>query len=165
MNAKASAVQCTFDINAILSEVLRWDAPTGDEVAKKKSDQSETPDDLEYRMLVDNTGLGTCPERKLILAILERAIMDFQHATRKGRRCAAHEWFASEDTSWCYSFVPICHVLDVDPDYFRRGLREWTAQCRKPYRRPRQWRVNHVVQSRKMVHTERAFQPTKARRK
>ena len=32
------------------------------------------------------------------------------------------KWFNSDDVNWPYSFVNICNVLNLEPDYLRRGL-------------------------------------------
>ena len=37
----------------------------------------------------------------------------------------AEEWIMRDDPSWLCSFVNICHVLGLDPDYVRTGLRRW----------------------------------------
>lgn len=37
----------------------------------------------------------------------------------------AEEWFFIDDHHWLFSFVHICLVLGLDPDYIRRGLRRW----------------------------------------
>lgn len=64
-------------------------------------------------------------------AILEDAIRCFQRRfVRKGRRVRrlaqeAEEWFAADDTDWPFSFVNICAVLGLEPDYIRRGLKRW----------------------------------------
>ena len=46
---------------------------------------------------------------------------------RRGRRLfrEAEEWIMRDDLTWLCSFVNICHVLGVDPDYLREGLRRW----------------------------------------
>ena len=64
-------------------------------------------------------------------AILEDAIRCFQRRfVRKGRRVRrlaqeAEEWFAADDADWPFSFVNICAVLGLEPDYIRRGLKRW----------------------------------------
>ncbi len=64
-------------------------------------------------------------------AILEDAIRCFQRQfVGKGRRVRrlareAEEWFAAEDADWPFSFVNICAVLGLEPDYIRRGLKRW----------------------------------------
>jgi hypothetical protein len=40
------------------------------------------------------------------------------------------EWIEDRDTSWLFSFENICHVLDLEPDYLRRGLRAQKERAR-----------------------------------
>lgn len=64
-------------------------------------------------------------------AVLEDAIHCFQKQfVRKGRRVVrlareAEEWFAADDPCWPFSFVNICAVLGLEPEYIRLGLRRW----------------------------------------
>ena len=67
--------------------------------------------------------------RRLMLAVLEDAIRLF--VTRAGARdprgralfSKSEAWFEDTDSRWLFSFQRICAVLDLDPDYLRRGLR------------------------------------------
>ena len=71
------------------------------------------------------------PEKRLMLAVLEDAVGTFQkYAVATGRRARrlfteSEEWFASDETSWPYSFLPICQALGLEPEYVRRGLQRW----------------------------------------
>jgi len=71
------------------------------------------------------------PEKRLMLAVLEDAVGTFQkYAVATGRRARrlfteSEEWFASDDTSWPYAFLPICQALGLEPEYVRRGLQRW----------------------------------------
>ena len=75
-------------------------------------------------------------EVRLMLAILEDAINCYQDnvfALNKKRIQLfkeAEEWFMNDDASWIFSFVSICSILNLEPDYFRQGLRRWTAAQR-----------------------------------
>ena len=75
-----------------------------------------------------------CGERRLMVAILEDAVDCFQKylwaADNRSRhlRTEAEKWFLSNDDSWPFSFVNICHALDLHPDFLRRGLLEWKAR-------------------------------------
>jgi hypothetical protein len=40
-------------------------------------------------------------------------------------------WIEDRDASWLYSFENICHVLDLEPEYLRRGLHAWKERARK----------------------------------
>ena len=77
------------------------------------------------------------PERTLLLAVLEDGIRCFQEnlfAVSGKRRTLfdeAKEWLFSDDTHWFCSFVSICTLLNLEPSYIRRGLKEWEAHERK----------------------------------
>jgi hypothetical protein len=71
------------------------------------------------------------PECRLLWAVLENAVdayMKYAFAkNRRGKRLfrEAQEWIWRDDPTWLCSFVSICNVLGVDPDYVRKGLRQW----------------------------------------
>ena len=71
------------------------------------------------------------PERELILAVLEDAVVCFQKYFRstgeKEKRLFedTEEWFVSDDREWIFSFINICDLLGLDPDYVRKGLWRW----------------------------------------
>jgi hypothetical protein len=77
------------------------------------------------------------PERTLLLAVLEDGIRCFQEnlfAAGGKRRTLfeeANDWLFSDDADWFCSFISICMLLNLDPNYIRRGLRQWEAQARK----------------------------------
>jgi hypothetical protein len=64
-------------------------------------------------------------------AVLEDAIDCFQKQSRKsGKRAQrlareAEEWLFKDDQRWPFSFLNVCNVLDIDPAYIRRGLKQW----------------------------------------
>jgi hypothetical protein len=70
-------------------------------------------------------------EKRLILSVLEDAIECFmkciESPTNKGQRLFrdADEWIALEDKRWVFSFDNVCDMLDINPDYMRRGLKQW----------------------------------------
>lgn len=70
-------------------------------------------------------------EVALMRAVLEDAIECFQKQSRKnGRRAQrlareAEEWLFTDDQQWPFSFLNICYVLDIDPGYIRRGLKQF----------------------------------------
>ena len=76
-------------------------------------------------------------ERTLLLAILEDGIRSFQEnlfATSGKRRTIfdeANEWIFSDDDTWFCSFVSICNLLNLEPQYIRRGLHQWEAKLNK----------------------------------
>ena len=70
-------------------------------------------------------------EKRLILSVLEDAIECFMKCidspNNKGQRLFrdADEWISLEDTLWVFSFDNVCDMLDINPQYMRRGLRNW----------------------------------------
>lgn len=72
-----------------------------------------------------------CGERRLMAAILEDAVDCFQKYLwakdnrSRNLRQEAENWFVSDDDSWPFSFVNVCHALDLEPDFIRRGLMTW----------------------------------------
>jgi hypothetical protein len=70
-------------------------------------------------------------EERLVLSVLEDAVDCFMKyidaSTTKGQRLFrdAEMWIALEDKKWVFSFDNVCEALGIDPDYLRRGLREW----------------------------------------
>jgi hypothetical protein len=76
------------------------------------------------------------PERRLMTAVLARALLDLQtHAgtgTPRARRHRAgvEAWFASDDDGWPFSFVNLCHALDLDADAVRSRLAHWRRAAR-----------------------------------
>jgi hypothetical protein len=70
-------------------------------------------------------------EKRLILSVLEDAVECFMKCidspTNKGQRLfrEADEWIFLEDKRWVFSFDNVAEMLDINPEYMRRGLREW----------------------------------------
>ena len=68
------------------------------------------------------------PEKKLQVAVLESAVYDIQryhNPTRARERRLfreAYEWFTSEDDTGPFSFIAICHALELEPVYIRTGV-------------------------------------------
>jgi hypothetical protein len=68
------------------------------------------------------------PEKTLMLAVLEDAIMCFQRyaLARTGKTKQlfrdAEEWILEKDTRWFFSFEQICDALGFEPGYIRHGL-------------------------------------------
>src|SRR5712692_10148719 len=71
------------------------------------------------------------PECHLLWAVLENGVREYMKyvaaTSRRGKRLfrEAEEWIMQDDPTWLCSFVSICHVLGLDPDYLRTGLRRW----------------------------------------
>lgn len=77
------------------------------------------------------------PEKRLMLAILEGAVTDFQkYATATnglGRRlfAEADAWFASTAADRLVDFENICIALGLEPSFVRAGLRGWCIARRR----------------------------------
>ncbi len=62
-------------------------------------------------------------------AVLEDAYLCFKRQFETEKRCApraaqeAEEWFFSDDSYGLFSFVSICTVLGLDPEFIRKGLK------------------------------------------
>jgi hypothetical protein len=75
------------------------------------------------------------PEKALLLAVLDDAVRCFQDnllSQNKKKQLLfdeARDWLFSDDSSWVFSFVSICALLGLDPDYIRRGLRRWQERA------------------------------------
>ena len=75
------------------------------------------------------------PEKALLLAVLEDAIncfqkyMETEDRSGKERFAEAEEWIMRGGNDWLFSFDNICELLGLDPQYLRRGLREWQARA------------------------------------
>jgi hypothetical protein len=73
-------------------------------------------------------------EYRLVLAVLQDAIECFQkHLGAREPKARelfddAEAWIASDDRSWPYSFVNICELLNINPDYVREGLKAWEGR-------------------------------------
>jgi len=71
------------------------------------------------------------PEKRLMLAVLEEAVADFQKYVVASSREGQHlfreleHWFASDDREWPFAFASICDALGLEADWLRRGLALW----------------------------------------
>jgi hypothetical protein len=71
------------------------------------------------------------PEEKLMVEVLDDAIACFQkYAFARDRKRKllfqeAEEWLQETSHDWPFSFVNVCEILELAPDYLRRGLAEW----------------------------------------
>lgn len=74
------------------------------------------------------------PEQRLVIAVLEDGINTFQdncgaQNPRKRRLFEeAEAWIFADAQDWIFSFSSVCALLNLSPDYLRRGLRQWQAQ-------------------------------------
>jgi hypothetical protein len=75
-------------------------------------------------------------EEKLMLAVLENAIEDFQKYVlandRRGQELFQNveDWILETNSPDFFSFENICVHLELDPDYVRRGFLRWKAAKR-----------------------------------
>ena len=75
------------------------------------------------------------PEKALLIALLEDAIDTYRKFSRSRDREGkeqfreAEEWILARDDHWIFAFNNVCELLDLDPDYIRRGLREMSAKA------------------------------------
>jgi len=89
------------------------------------------------RMIDDRT--VPQPEKRLMLALLEGAVSDFQKyataSTGPGRRIFAdvNAWFGSTAHDRFLDFESICDGLGLDPSFLRSGLDRWRAARRKAH--------------------------------
>ncbi len=76
------------------------------------------------------------PEKRLMLAVLEGALLDLQRSagarTRRARRLAdeVDAWFAADDESWPCSFLNVCQALGLDVSAVRTRAARWRAEAR-----------------------------------
>jgi hypothetical protein len=70
-------------------------------------------------------------EERLMLAVLENAVEDFQKYLLARSACGkrlfreAEEWFFDKDSDEIFSFASICDILGLHPDQIRKGLLVW----------------------------------------
>ena len=71
------------------------------------------------------------PEKRLILAVLEETVTDFQKyiyaRDSKGRQKfnEAEKYILGRSVDWLFSFENVCEVLELSPSYLRDGLMRW----------------------------------------
>lgn len=71
------------------------------------------------------------PEMSLIFAVFEEGVACYQkYATDRSVRGErlfrkAEKWIQEKNTDWLFSFESICNSLELNPDYLRKGLRQW----------------------------------------
>jgi hypothetical protein len=78
------------------------------------------------------------PEKALLLAILEDAVHCYRKyrvardRTGRERFHEAEDWIMGGENDWIFSFDNACELLGLDPQYLRRGLRDWSAEEAEP---------------------------------
>jgi hypothetical protein len=70
-------------------------------------------------------------EERLMLAVLESAVEDFQKYLLAESVCGkrlfreAEEWFLDKDRDELFFFESVCETLGLHPDHIRKGLMVW----------------------------------------
>lgn len=69
------------------------------------------------------------PEKKLAAAVLASALLHVRdHHGDVPHRSAVQddlEWIQSDETRWPYSFIPLCHMLELEPQWVRQMVHRW----------------------------------------
>ena len=95
-----------------------------------------------------------------MLAVLEDAVHVYQLCSRlrnaRERRLfrQTDEWFTSDEQTSPFSFVTICQVFGLDPDYLRVGLKRWNSKYGangQSGSRTIPFRIRHISGSRHQV--------------
>ena len=74
------------------------------------------------------------PERRLAIAILQDAVECYQKCsschdqTTQQLFVEAEHWIMSRNHEYVFSFECICELLEINPDFLRRGLLACRAQ-------------------------------------
>ena len=90
-----------------------------------------TPEQFYYSRRDDST---IRPVKKLMMAILEDALRCFQNNSdakggpRKRLFSEAEQWLIGEGGEGPFSFETVCETLGIEPQFLRRGLRDWRTQ-------------------------------------
>lgn len=109
------AQNATWPLPAVRHSRLSW------------TEETLTPD--QFFRFATNTPVVWGGARQLLIAVLLNAVdAVFRYRddhTRRGMRLFKEtlDWFWSTDRQWLYAFENICAHLNVDADYFRRGLK------------------------------------------
>ena len=75
------------------------------------------------------------PEKRLMLAMLEGALLDLQRSavarTPRARRLAdeVDTWFAADDEGWPCSFLNVCQALGLDASAVRTRVARWRTEA------------------------------------
>ena len=84
------------------------------------------------------------PEKRLASAVLSSALIEVRDQAGEPRRqqdvADTVEWIMCDDSEWPYSFVRLCQLFDLEPDWVRHVVRNWLHAGRKQARRPSVYR-------------------------
>ena len=80
------------------------------------------------------------PEKKLAGAVLAHTLIEIRdhHSDPHYRRRISQdlEWVSSIDTEWPYSFVPLCELFGLEPEYVRGIVAKWAQGVTVSQQRP-----------------------------
>jgi hypothetical protein len=100
------------------------------------------------------------PEKRLLLAVLEGAVSDFQKystaTSGRGRRLFAEAkmWLESSGTDRPFDFESICQAVGLDPACIRAGLQRWRAARRqdpRPLTTSLDFPMHHMARTRHQI--------------
>ena len=79
------------------------------------------------------------PEKRLAAAVLSSALQEIRDrgADPRRRKQIAEdlEWVAADDTDWPFSFVRLCQLFGLEPDWVREVVARWQRRPAKIVRR------------------------------
>ena len=80
------------------------------------------------------------PEKRLAASVLASALVEVRDQAGAPRRqqevAETIGWIMSDDTEWPYSFLQLCQLFDLQPEWVRKVVRSWLQAARKQSRRP-----------------------------
>ena len=88
------------------------------------------------------------PEKALIFAVLAEAVDTYQRFAfsdlSRGRLLfrEAEAWFWGEEADSAFSFLSICELFGLDPEFFRHGLMQWTANRQRNTSRRKKFQLH-----------------------
>jgi hypothetical protein len=114
------------------NQAIRARVEGGDQQSPKAG-QGSVAADFVCRMQFDDIWSRThsrSGEQQLLLAVLERAVLDlfkFRYARRRREQRLyreSYEWVAADDQGWPFSFVNVCVTMGLSVEALRRQLLE-----------------------------------------
>lgn len=72
------------------------------------------------------------PERRLLVAVINRALFDYVGQQQEEQEAAADWMFGDEDSSVEFSFPWVCAQLNLDPESVLSRVRRMTRDPKKP---------------------------------
>jgi len=78
-------------------------------------------------------------EKRLAAAVFASALVEVRDQAGVPRRrhdvAETVEWVLSDDMEWPYSFLRLCQLFDLEPEWVRTVVRRWLQAARKQARR------------------------------